>query len=75
MNKFDAETVAAMQSVLQEVCSHIPAQSTSARTFVAAKILECASNGNQSHAVLLDAGRRAVIDQFGNLDAVRKLFR
>ncbi|MFL6815467.1 MAG: hypothetical protein ACJ8EK_15670 [Bradyrhizobium sp.] len=75
MSKFDPETVAAMRSVLEEVCSHIPARSTAARSFVASKILECASNGNQSHDVLLDAGRRAVIDQFGNLDAVRRLFR
>jgi hypothetical protein len=43
--------------------------------FVAAKILECASNGNQSHDLLLDTGRLAVIDQFGNVDAVRKFFR
>jgi urease gamma subunit len=75
MSKFDAETIAAMQSVLREVCSHIPAQSTEARSFVAAKILECAKNGKQSHDLLLDAGRRAVIDQFGNLEAVRSLFR
>ena len=66
MSKFDPETVAAMRSVLEEVCSHIPARSTAARSFVAAKILECASNGNQSHDLLLDAGRRAVIDQFGS---------
>jgi hypothetical protein len=75
MNRFDPETVAAMRNVLEEVCSHIPAGSTSARTFVAVKILECASHGKQSHELLLDAGRRAVIDQFGNVDAVRSLFR
>jgi urease gamma subunit len=46
-----------------------------ARTLVAAKILECASNGNQSHDLLLDAGRLAVIDQSGNVDAVCKFFR
>ena len=38
-----------------------------ARTLVAAKILECASNGNQTHDLLLDTGR--------NVDAVRKFFR
>ena len=75
VNRFDAETVADMRSVLEEVCSHIPSRSIEARTFVAAKILECASNGNQTHDLLLDAGRRAVIDQFGNVDAVRKFFR
>jgi urease gamma subunit len=46
-----------------------------ARTLVAAKILECASSGNQTHDLLLDTGRRAVIDQSGNVDAVRKFFR
>ena len=75
MNRFDAENVAAMRSVLEEGCSHIPSRSTQARTFVAAKILECASHGNQTHHLLLNAGRRAVIDQFGNVDAVRKFSR
>ena len=62
MSKFDADTVAAMRSALQEVCSHLPARSTAARTFVASRILECASKGNQTHDLLLDAGRRAVIE-------------
>ncbi len=75
MNRFDAETVAAMRSVLEEVCSHIPSRSTEARSLVAAKLLECASRGNHTHDLLLNAGRRAVIDQFGNVDAVRKFFR
>jgi hypothetical protein len=75
MNRFDPETVAAMRSVLDEVCSHIPSGSTEARTFVAAKLLECASQGHHTHDLLLNAGRRAVIDQFGNVDAVRKFFR
>jgi hypothetical protein len=75
MNRFDPETVAAMRSVLEEVCSHIPSGSTETRSFVASKLVECASQGHQSHDLLLNAGRRAVIDQFGNVDAVRKLFR
>jgi hypothetical protein len=28
-----------------------------------------------THDLLVDAGRRAVIDQSGNVDAVRKFFR
>jgi hypothetical protein len=75
MNRFDPETIAAMRSVLEEVCSHMPSGSAEARSFVAARLLECASNGNQTHDLLLNAGRRAVIDQFGNVDAVRKFFR
>ena len=62
MKKFDAATVVAMRSALQEVCSHLPAKSTAARTFVASRILECASKGNQTHDLLLDAGRCAVIE-------------
>ena len=75
MSKFDTETIAAMRTVLEEVCSHIPRQSTAARALVATRILECASAGNRSYNCLLDAGRRAVIDQFGDVDAVRSVFR
>jgi|1185.fasta_scaffold778516_2 hypothetical protein len=74
MNKFDCKTTAAMRSVFEEVCSHIPANSTEARSFIAIKIIECASNGKQSHELLLDAARRAVIDQFGTVDALRSEF-
>jgi len=74
MSKFDPETITAMRTVLDEVCSHIPAQSTAARTFVAARILECATSGKQSHDLLMEAGRRAVIEQFGSIDAVRGAF-
>jgi hypothetical protein len=74
MSKFDPETITLMRSVLKEVCSHIPAHSSTARTFIASRILECASSGNRSHDQLMDAGRRAVIDQFGSIDAVRSAF-
>src|SRR3954451_14522194 len=70
MSKFDPETINVMRSVLEEVCSHIPARATPARTFIAARILECASSGKQSHDLLMEAGRRAVIDQCGSMDAV-----
>jgi hypothetical protein len=71
MKKFDAETVATMRSALQEVCKNIPMRSTSARTLVASKILECASNGKHTRDLLVAAGRRAVIEHFGNFDSVR----
>jgi len=71
MKKFDAETVATMRSALQEVCKNIPMRSTSARTLVAAKILQCASNGKHTRDLLVAAGRRAVIEHFGNFDSVR----
>jgi hypothetical protein len=63
VNKFDSKTVAAMRSVLEEVCSHIPPTASSTRTFVASRILECASTGEESYDGLLAAARRAVLDQ------------
>src|SRR3954471_16922975 len=74
MSQFDPETINVMRSVLEEVCSHIPAHAAPARTFVAARILECASSGKQSHDLLMEAGRRAVIDQYGSMDAVLSAF-
>jgi hypothetical protein len=68
MSTFDSNTIRAMRLVLEEVCSHIPASSTSARTFVASRILECASNGEETYEGLLAAGRKAVIEQFGHID-------
>lgn len=75
MNRFDTKTISAMRTVLEEVCSHIPTSATSARTIVATKILDCASNGERSYEGLMAAGRRAVIDQFGNVDVVRGIIR
>jgi hypothetical protein len=71
MNQFDSKTIETMRSVLDEVCSHIPANSTSARSFIASQILKCASTGEETYDGLLAAGRRAVIDQFGTVSAVR----
>jgi hypothetical protein len=61
MNKFDTRTVELMRSVLEEVCSHIPAGATEARTFVAAKILECARGGNQGRDHKFEFDRRSPI--------------
>jgi hypothetical protein len=71
MNQFDSRTVGTMRSVLEEVCSHIPPNSTSARSFIASEILKCARSGEETYEGLLAAGRRAVIDQFGTVGAVR----
>jgi hypothetical protein len=75
MNSFNSETITVMRTVLEEVCSHLPSNSTSARSFVASRILECASKGDKTYDGLLAAGRRAVLDQFGNVDVVRETFR
>jgi hypothetical protein len=71
MNQFDSKTIVTMRSVLEEVCSHIPANSNSARSFIASQILKCASSGEETYEGLLAAGRRAVIDRFGTVGAVR----
>jgi hypothetical protein len=71
MNQFGSKTIVTMRTVLEEVCGHIPANSTSARAFIASQILKCASSGEESYDGLMAAGRRAVIDQFGSIDAVR----
>jgi len=73
MQQFEPKLISAMRTVFDEVCSHIP--STSARTFVAARILECASSGEETYEGLLAAGRRAVIDQFGSVDAIQAKLR
>jgi hypothetical protein len=75
MNQFGGTTVSTMRTVLEEVCVHIPQNSTSARVFIASQILKCATAGEESYEGLLAAARRAVIDQFGNVDAVRSGFR
>jgi hypothetical protein len=72
MRQFEQKTISAMRTVFEEVCSHIPSNSTSARTFVASRILECASGGEQTYDGLLAAGRRAVIEQFGTLNSLRQ---
>ena len=71
VNKYDSKTIAAMRSVLEEVCAHIPVNSSSARTFVASRILECASTGQASYDDLLGAGRRAISEQFKTADVLR----
>ena len=70
MRKFRNETIRAMRSVLEEVCSHVPATANSTRTFVASRLLECASMGEESYDGLLAAGRRAVLEQFDNTGAL-----
>jgi len=72
MKQFDLETVGTMRAALDEVCRHIPAQSASARTFVATRILESAHGGERTFDGLLRAGRRAVLEQFGSTEAAIK---
>ena len=75
MKQFDTETVTAMRAALDEVCQHVPASATSARTVVASRILQRASEGSTDYEDFRDAGRRAVLDQFANVNVVRSLMR
>jgi hypothetical protein len=72
MNHFGSDTISIMRAVLDDVCSHIPRNSTAARTFIASRILECASKGERTYDGLLLAARRAVIEQFGTVEAIRR---
>jgi hypothetical protein len=75
MNRFDPETIAAMRTALDEVCSHMPVDSISARTFVASRILECAGSGVTTLDDLKTAGKRAVLDRFTDTDAAGSMSR
>jgi hypothetical protein len=55
MNKFDGDPITAMRTVLEEICSHIPPGSISARTFIASRIVECANGGERTYDDLLNA--------------------
>jgi hypothetical protein len=70
MREFSRDTIKAMQAFLEEVCRPIPPNSMPQPTFVASRILECAGNGEETYSGLLTAARRAIIDQFGFIDAV-----
>ena len=74
MSDFDPETIAEMRRVFDEVCSHIPAGSTDTRTVVAVRIIESASKGELTYDHLWEAGRRAVIEQFGDIKAIQRLY-
>jgi hypothetical protein len=60
MNQFNSETVSTLRTVLNDVSSHLPVNLTTARTFVAVQILECARRGDQTYDGLREAGREAL---------------
>ena len=67
MTQLDANTISALRSVLDEVCSHLPPDSNSLRTLVASKILECARAGEQTY----DDLRQAAFESLGSLRRAR----
>jgi urease gamma subunit len=60
MTQLDNQIISALRTVLEDVCGHLPLSSTTARTFVASKILECARDGQQTYEDLKEAGQMAL---------------
>ena len=59
---FDAATTALLRAVLDEVCENVARHETGARTRVASRILEAATQGEISPDRLKQAGREALSD-------------
>ncbi|KQT28453.1 MULTISPECIES: hypothetical protein [unclassified Bradyrhizobium] len=57
---FDAATTALLRAVLDEVCEDVSRHETGARTHVASKILEAATNGDTTPGRLKEVGREAL---------------
>lgn len=57
---FDPETTALLRAVLDEVCERVSRREIAARTHVASKILEAATNGEFSLDGLRQVGRDAL---------------
>ena len=58
----DAATTALLRAVLDEVCENVSRYETGARTHVASKILEAATNGDTTPDRLKEVGREALSD-------------
>jgi len=59
---FAAATTALLRAVLDEVCENVSRYETGARTHVASKILEAATNGDTAPDRLKEVGREALSD-------------
>ena len=57
---FDAATTALLRAVLDDVCENVSRYETGARTHVASKILEAATNGDTTPDRLKEVGREAL---------------
>jgi len=62
--QFNERTIARMDTALERACMTLPEAflSHSARTFVAARIVECAKSNTQTLDGLTEAGKRAVVE-------------
>ncbi|MFB9261761.1 hypothetical protein ACFFWD_01015 [Bradyrhizobium erythrophlei] len=57
---FDSETTTLLRAVLDEVCKDLSLRETGARTYVASKIVEAATQGETSVDALKQVGRTAL---------------
>ena len=57
---FDAATTALLRAVLEEVCEDVSRHETGARTHVASKILQAATNGDTTPDRLKEVGSEAL---------------
>jgi hypothetical protein len=60
MAQLNGELVSLLRTILEDVCSHLPLSSTSARTLVASRSLECAHGCEQTYEDLSQAGLEAL---------------
>ncbi|MET4519500.1 hypothetical protein [Bradyrhizobium sp. I1.7.5] len=57
---FDPATTALLRAVLDEVCENVSCHETGARTHIASKILEAATDGDTTPDRLKEVGREAL---------------
>jgi hypothetical protein len=60
----DKETVAAVRAVFDDICSCLPAEQQSARSYVASRILKSASEGELTLNGLRQAGNIALLELY-----------
>jgi hypothetical protein len=60
MAQLNGELSFLLRTILEDVCSHLPLSSTSARTLVASRSLECAHGCEQTYEDLSQAGLEAL---------------
>jgi hypothetical protein len=60
MIQLDSHIISSLRTVLDDVCGHLPFNSTTARTLVASSILERAHAGEQTYDGLREAAEAAL---------------
>lgn len=66
----DAETLAMMRQVLDDVCRDVPVGQNNVRTHVATALLDCANRGERSLDALKHTAIAALCDVYPDIDGV-----